>query len=89
MSTSFKISLLYLLLIIPQHGNSPLPVMESWLQKDQDDGFVQRDMTSSLTGGDESFGSAHQSYQNSLIRKKKSDISGSVGECTSLSSNEK
>ncbi|KAK6627375.1 hypothetical protein RUM44_009852 [Polyplax serrata] len=63
-------------MIIPQYGNSPLPVVESWLQKDQDDGFVQRDLTSSLTRSDESFGSAHQTYQNSLIRKKKSDNSG-------------
>lgn len=76
MSKGFVICLLYLLMIIPQYGNSPLPVVESWLQKDQDDGFVQRDLTSSLTRSDESFGSAHQTYQNSLIRKKKSDNSG-------------
>ncbi|KAL0279901.1 UNVERIFIED_CONTAM: hypothetical protein PYX00_001363 [Menopon gallinae] len=67
-----KLSLLYLLLIIPLYGNSPVPRMETWMEMDQGDGFVDRDLTSSLTGA-ESFGSAHKNYQNALIRKKQDD----------------
>lgn len=70
MDASFAIGLLCFLLIIPQHGNSPLPRVESWLQKEQDDGFLDGDMSSSLTG-DESFGLAHQNYQKSLIHQRK------------------
>ncbi|EEB19199.1 conserved hypothetical protein [Pediculus humanus corporis] len=73
MNLIFNISLLYLFSLFPLYKNNPMPFIESWLKKDQNDGTVERDMTSSLTGRDESFGSAHQNYQNSLIRKKKCD----------------
>lgn len=75
MSNTLNLSLLFLLLIIPQYRNSPVPRMESWMEMDQGDGFVDRDLTSSLTGA-ESFGSAHKNYQNALIRKKQVDSEG-------------
>lgn len=75
MPKKLTIGFLYLLLMIPHHGNHPLPRGDSWLQSEGDDGIVDQDMTSSLAG-DEGFGSKHENHQNSLTHQRKSISSG-------------
>lgn len=75
---NFKLSsIIYIIsiIIIPQINNSPTGRADFLMKKEQDNAFVDHDMTSYLTG-DESLGSAHKSYKNSLVRKERSSGSG-------------